>query len=432
VTPCTGDMRIARRAPVYWGYWAKRARFDMILEPQEIVSGKNPSAKSSEIDFAIVLSRVIGSIENDPAQLRNAVYELARIKLQTELSQRRAPINVSEKGDLALALESAIDRVETVYSKHDHLRSLDRLTNSSEVDASEITIEGRKSAPIIRPPSPNTTHLPSFSTGVVGDWRKAKPSFHCMGAAPLARAAVVAILAVLLCAVLYRQFGFFGRQAPQPFASVHKIEKPQTKLIVQASADDLQLPITTPRPQPLGFPRPTVYGIYAVSGGQLFELEPLVGRVPDQRVFMSTPVKMASRTVLPDGRAVFIIYRRDAANSTPEPVSVRVIAKVLRAMTFNTAGPASTMNVQDTWTIRNISYDFRVAPLGEGSEMLMIKPENEDFVFPAGRYGLVIKGQAYDFTVAGPITEAAQCLEGIKAENGTFYSECRRPHEGQL
>ena len=99
----------------------------MILQPQEIVSGKNPSAKSSEIDFAIVLSRVIGSIENDPAQLRNAVYELARIKLQTELSQRRAQINVSEKGDLALALESAIDRVETVYSKHDHLRRLPEL-----------------------------------------------------------------------------------------------------------------------------------------------------------------------------------------------------------------------------------------------------------------------------------------------------------------
>src|SRR5262245_57605705 len=147
----------------------------MISEPQEIVSGKNLSAKLSEIDFAIVLSRVIGSIENDPAQLRNAVYELARIKLRTELSQRGAPINVSEKDDLALALESAIDRVETVYSKHDRLRVLqDRLTNSSEVDASEITIEGRKSALIIRPPSPHSTHLPSFSTGVVGDCRKAK------------------------------------------------------------------------------------------------------------------------------------------------------------------------------------------------------------------------------------------------------------------
>src|SRR5260370_41015558 len=110
----------------------------MTSEPQEIVSGKNLAAKSAEVDFAIVLSRVIGSIENDPAQLRNAVYELARIKLQTELSQRQAPINVSEKGDLALALESAIDRVEIVYSKHDHLgglQSLQRRTHHSEVDA---------------------------------------------------------------------------------------------------------------------------------------------------------------------------------------------------------------------------------------------------------------------------------------------------------
>jgi len=360
--------------------------------------------------------------------LRNAVYELARIKLRTELSQREAPINVSEKGDLALALESAIDRVETVYSKHDHLRvlqSLDRLTNSSEVDASEITIEGRKSALIIRPPSPHTTHLPSFSTGVVGDWRKAKPSWHWMRAAPLARMAVVAILAVLLCAVLYRQFGFFGRQAPQPFASVHKIERPQAKPVVQASADDLQLPITTPPPQPLGFPLPTVYGIYAVSGGQLFELEPLVGRVPDQRVFMSTPIRTVSRTVLPDGQIVFIVYRRDVASSAPERVTVRVIAKIMRAMTFNTAGEANVGDVEDSWTIRNVSYEFRVAPLSESSEMLMIRPENVDFVFPAGRYGLVIKGQAYDFTVAGPITEAAQCLESVKASNGTFYSECR-------
>ena len=74
-----------------------RAHLDMTSEPQEIVSGKSLAAKSSEVDFAIVLSRV----KNDPAQLRSAVYELARIKLRTELS-----INVSEKRDLALALES--------------------------------------------------------------------------------------------------------------------------------------------------------------------------------------------------------------------------------------------------------------------------------------------------------------------------------------
>jgi hypothetical protein len=104
-----------------------------------------------------------------------------------------------------------------------------------------------------------------------------------------------------------------------------------------------------------------------------------------------------------------------------------VIAKIMRAMTFDMAGQASAANVEDAWTIRNVSYELRVAPLSEGPEMLMIRPENADFVFPAGRYGLVVKGQAYDFTVAGRITEAAQCLEGIKASNGTFYSECRNP-----
>jgi hypothetical protein len=403
---------------------------------QEIVSEKNLTANLSEFEFAIVLSRVITSIENDPAQLRNAVYELARIKLQTELSQREAPIDGSDKGDLASALESAIDHVETVYSKYNHLRVLptrNRRTNNSGIGASQITIEEREPALMTRAPGTHTAHLPSFLTGVAGSSRNVKHSWHWMGTAQLLRAAMVAIFAVVVCVVLDRQFNILGRQAPQPFASVvQKIEKPEAKRIVQASAGDPQLPITTPAPQSLGFPVPSVYGIYAVSGGQLYELEPLVGRVPDQRVFMSTPIKTASRTVLPDGRAVFIIYRRDAANSAPERVSVRVIAKVLRAVTFNTAGHASTTNVQDTWTIRNISYDFRVAPLSEGSEMLMIRPENEDFVFPAGRYGLVIKGQAYDFTVAGPITETAQCLEGIKAENGTFYSECRRPLEGRL
>ena len=96
---------------------SRRACLDTASGPQEIVGGKDLAAKSSEVDFAIVLSRVIASMEKDPAQLRSAVYELARIKLQAELS-----INVSEKRDLALALESAIERVETVSSKHDPAR----------------------------------------------------------------------------------------------------------------------------------------------------------------------------------------------------------------------------------------------------------------------------------------------------------------------
>jgi len=38
-----------------------------------------------------------------------------------------------------------------------------------------------------------------------------------------------------------------------------------------------------------------------------------------------------------------------------------------------------------------------------------------------------LKDQPYDFTVAGEITDAAQCLERTDAMNGSFYSECQKP-----
>ena len=142
---------------------------------------------------------------------------------------------------------------------------------------------------------------------------------------------------------------------------------------------------------------------------------------------MSAPVKTPSRTMLPNGRIAFIVFRRDMTTSAPDRVAVRVIAKVIRGMTFDSAAKASTTNLDDQWAIRSTSYNLRVAPLNDNTEMLLLRPDNPDFVFPAGRYGLVLKGQAFDFSVAGPITEPVQCLERVAAANGNFYSECRSP-----
>ena len=385
-----------------------------------------------EVDFAVVLSRVIRSIEDDPAQLRDVVYELARIKLRQEAWKRNRPINLLEARRLSLALEFAIDRVETIHSKYDELRtlqSLDRLIQSSESGASEVTIEPRTPALIINqlPAHSEVDHLPVL-TRANAIWLNIKWLLYWPRTAPMLRGAMVAIFGVALCVVLDRQFDLLRRQSPPlPATMVQKNASSEHTPVVQASGQALQSPATMLPSQSSPSPLPRVYGVYAVSGGQIHELEPLAGRVLDPRVFMSTPIKTLSRTVLPDGQIVFIVYRRDVANSVTERVTVRVIAKIMRAMTFNTAGQASMGSVEDSWTIRNVSYEFRVAPLNENSEMLMIRPEKVDFVFPAGRYGLVIKGQAYDFTVAGPITEAAQCLEGVEASNGTFYSECRSP-----
>jgi hypothetical protein len=117
----------------------------MTPEPQEIGGGKNLAARSPEVDFAVVLSRVIESIEDDPAQLRNAIYELARIKLRREAWQREPSLKLWEARHLTLALESAIERVETIYSKHDELkalRSLDRLIESSDRRCRSSASEG--------------------------------------------------------------------------------------------------------------------------------------------------------------------------------------------------------------------------------------------------------------------------------------------------
>ena len=176
-----------------------------------------------------------------------------------------------------------------------------------------------------------------------------------------------------------------------------------------------------------GQPLPTVYGIYAISNGVLSELNALPGRVPDRRVAISSTVESPSRTIINGGRVSFILFRRDLATSAPERLEVRVIAKISRALSFDKAGRASAEPVEDIWTIRNIYHDFRVAPLAENPEMLIARSDTADLALPAGRYGLVIKGQAYDFTIAGYVDDRSQCLERVESTNGSFYAECKTP-----
>jgi hypothetical protein len=181
----------------------------MTSEPQEIGSGKNLPAKLPEVEFAVILCRVIESIEHHPVQLRNAIYELARIKLRKEVCRTHPPISLRR---LTLALESAIESVETIYSRHDELRalrSLHRLIESSEIGWSEVMIKPREPLLIIDQPAAQTAeanHRPK------GASLNVERLLHWPGAAPLLRGAMVAIFALALGAIL-SQFGQLGRQA---------------------------------------------------------------------------------------------------------------------------------------------------------------------------------------------------------------------------
>ena len=135
---------------------------------------------------------------------------------------------------------------------------------------------------------------------------------------------------------------------------------------------------------------------------------------------------MPSGTHVSMGRVQFVAFRRDFMNNAPDRVSVRIVARVKRALTFDARGVAKVANIQQSWVIRGNSYQMRVAPLADKPEMIVIRPDPTDFVFPAGRYVLVLKGVGYDFTVDGPQTDAAHCLERTDALNAPIYSECRR------
>jgi hypothetical protein len=171
---------------------------------------------------------------------------------------------------------------------------------------------------------------------------------------------------------------------------------------------------------------PTTYGIYAISGDKLYELELLPGRAPDIRVAVSAAIQTASRTTLPDGHLKFVVYRRDSATNAADHAEVRIVAKIERETGFDPAGKPLVKKTEDTWVIRNISIPFRTAPKKDNPDMYEVQSEDPEAALTPGRYALVLKGQAYDFSVAGSVTDPRQCLERFSATNGQFYSECRK------
>jgi hypothetical protein len=180
-----------------------------------------------------------------------------------------------------------------------------------------------------------------------------------------------------------------------------------------------------PKPEPkplLPFPLPKTYGVYAGSNGQLVELDQFPIKIPDPRVLLSAEVTKPSTTTVAGDNVAFLVFRRDLVNSAPQTVSVRVVASVKRAMKFVDGKPV-VRPIEGSWRIRAKSYDFKVSPLEFNREMILIQPD-PGFVFPAGRYALVLNGFGYDFTVVGPVTAPEQCLEQVEIVNGSVLSEC--------
>ena len=381
---------------------------------------KKVSPHAQEVEFALILSRMINTVKEDPVQLRLSIYEFARARLQIDTSWA----DEAERERFSTALETAIQGVEQFSARRDEKERLQPPTPSPQIAlggspteppaTSMVTIHQVNSAP------------KSVVLKEVYSWPEAVSVAQAQTRVLLSTLARFAIGILLFgtvaagLAIYSQRTSLLGTsaRAPSPATLVAKpaIPDPAQQSLVTGAVSQGALP----------FPLPTDYGVYALNDAKLSELSLLQEQVPDKRIAMSTPINQSSRTTLPDGKARFVVFRRDLVGSAPDRIEVRVVARVVRALTFDAKGKASFTPISDAWNIRNLSYEFRVRPIPGNPEMLMVQAENPDFVLPAGRYVLALKNQGYDFTVAGKVTDPSQCLERTDAANGTFYSDCQK------
>lgn len=230
--------------------------------------------------------------------------------------------------------------------------------------------------------------------------------------------AIIAILIAILLAVQQRE---------RLLSLAHNLPKPEWKTAIEersapSQAGNHSVPAPPPA-KPAATLRPTDYGVYAISNDALTELSLLPIRPPDIRVAISAALTIPSRTILPNGHPKFIVFRRDLASSA-DRAEVRIIAKVAREFSPDVVGKKPG---DDTWVIRNISFPFRSSPVNDNPEMYELHSEDPALELTPGRYALVLKTQAYDFSVEGEAVDPRQCIERIVASEGTFYSNCKKP-----
>jgi hypothetical protein len=404
-------------------YFVNQANAVMKPEVPEIDQDKAVSPQGQEIEFALILSRMINTVKEDPSQMRLAIYEFARARLAIDAEWA----DEAERKRLAGALETAIHGVERFSVR---LGDQERL---------QPPIPPAQIGPGTAPAEPPTTSMvtieqPSAAARTVRVpeeiyWvSEAEPVAELrtrMAASTLVRLGIgIVLFGVVAGLAVYKQLAGVNLASPIALTAARPVAPPSGADPQPPLASDVKTAAASSSAPP--FPLPSDYGVYALNNASLSELHLLPEQVPDKRVAMSTPVSQPSSTTLPDGKAKFVLFRRDLAGNAPDRVDVRVVARVVRALTFDTKGKASFVPVSDAWNIRNISYAFRVRPIAGNPEMLLIQAENADFALPSGRYVLVLGTQGYDFTVTGKVTDASQCLERTDAANGAFYSDCQK------
>jgi hypothetical protein len=374
-------------------------------------SGDAAPTSAREVEFALMLSDVISSVGKNPEYLRATIYELARHKLKEQYESE----SFADVQKLSKSLEIAIHSVEAFSKKKEAMEAaLPEPDAAQEKSLISLHASRQDVAPVVQPVSRVIEVQVSAPESSAARNRLLRSTAVWWFAAALAICLTVVFAAVSLELLVNKRNVVFN----QPTSILPKVDTLAPPQSASTAADPRR---AAPSPA-----LPSSFGIYAISNDKLYELDLLPGRAPDARIAISSLITTHSRATLPDGRLTFIVYHRDSATNAADRAEVRLIARIEREASFDKDGKQVVTGVDDNWVMRNISIPYRTAPKKDDPDMYEVRSENPDLPLTPGRYALVLKGLAYDFSVAGPITDPRQCLERLVATNGRFYSECKK------
>jgi hypothetical protein len=352
---------------------------------------------SAEVQFALVIARMLETIKTHPEHMRQLVYDLARYKLEEQFTHADA----QEVRRSKQALETAIRGVE-------------------EFSRAQVALPPPADAqPALAAPEPPRRQVAVRELAAPADIdivRSPQVAQHPLWSVMRRAAALLLVAGLAVLAVQQRER--LGALAGYARGDRRLAAQPPATPAVAAA------PAAPAKPKPV---RPTDYGVYAlVDDKELSELHLLPGRAPDARVAVSAAFKIPEQASLPNGRPKFIVFRREAASNIAERVEVRLIARIAREFSAEATGKKPDAG-DDAWVIRSFSYPFRASPLPDNAEMYELHSEDPALELPPGRYALILKAQSYYFSVDGEIRDPRQCIERIVAANGTFYTDCKKP-----
>ncbi|TPQ27246.1 hypothetical protein C2U70_30870 [Bradyrhizobium guangdongense] len=364
--------------------------------------GAAPPA-STEVQFALVIARMLETVQNHPEHMRQVVYDLARYKLREQFSHA----DVRDIGRSKRALEVAIQGVEEFARQQVSIPPL----SPPQVPATSL--------PASRQPTLHEVHRPQRPQTEVDDRRATKPR-HSIWSVTKRAALLLILVGIAVLAVQQRErLVSLVRQLSQQTQQSATVAPPPTP-----AAPTPAEPTTPAKPKTL---RPKDYGVYAaVDDTSLTALQSLPGRPPDGRVAISAAFKVPNQASLTNGHPKFIVFRRELSNNFTERAEVRVVAKIVREFSADASGKKPA-DGEDVWVIRNFSYPFRASPMPDEQEMYELHSEDPALELPPGNYALILKAQSYYFSVSGEITDPRQCIERVIAVNGTFYADCKKP-----